>query len=333
MTDDHDDDLDFGLDDVDEQGMDLGLPNPPDSDDDSDPDGDSAAHEAGEDIAPDTEPSHDTADIDWEAWGERAATAADTVVAAGTRALDAIHDATADIDPTRARIAGAITAVAAVFVAMAVVAWLGWGSLAAILFVGGVAVGATGPPIAILLLRDGIPLGGLIGTGLAIAAMVGFQRAALVRREDGQFEWTALRGESGQYHARLSSGREVPIDAERGELFAFGLGELAVVEERGRNLDEFTVVDTPGDSDQPVDSRAGIPIRPPRREDGGLLVSLATIQRRVRGSASSTLVRRGRDKALDKTGGTGQLSELWTVAFATVLLIVGFGMTAAVMML
>ena len=240
---------------------------------------------------------------------------------------------TPDIDRTHARMAGAIGAVVLVFAALTVVAWLWWGWLAGGLFVFGVVVGATGPPVTILLLRDGIPLGGLIGTGLAIAAMVGFGQAALVRREDGQYEWTVLRGESGDYYATLADGTRVPIDAERGALFGFGLGELAVVEARGQNVDEFTVVETPGNSDVPVDERAGVPVRPPRREDGGILVSLAAIQRRVRGSASSTLVRRGRDKALDETGGTGQLSELWTMAFATVLLLVGFGMTAAVLML
>ena len=238
-----------------------------------------------------------------------------------------------DTDMTRVRIAAAIAVVVAVFGALTAVAWLWWGGLAGTLFVVGVVVGATGPPVTILILRDGIPLGGLIGTGLAIAAMVGFGQAALVRREDGQYEWSALRGESGDYHATLADGTHVPIDADRGELFSFGLGELAVVEARGRNVDEFTVVETPGDSDVPIDERAGVGVRPPRVEDGGILVSLAAIQRRVRGSASSTLVRRGRDKALDETGGTGQLSELWTMAFATVLLVVGFGLTSVVLLL
>lgn len=233
----------------------------------------------------------------------------------------------------RLRMAGAVASVVAVFAALTAVAWLWWGGLSGVLFVIGVVVGVTGPPLAILLLRDAVPAGGLIGTGLAIAAMIGFGKAALVRREDGQYEWTVLRGESGDYHATLTDGTNVPIDAERGELFSFGLGELAVSEARGRNVDEFTVVEPAGTSDAPVEQRAGVDVRPPRAEDGGILVSLAAIQRRVRGSASSTLVRRGRDKALDEQGGTGQLSQLWTMAFASLLMLVGFAMTAGVLMI
>jgi hypothetical protein len=60
---------------------------------------------------------------------------------------------------------------------------------------------------------------------------------------------------------------------------------------------------------------------------------LTTIQRAIRGSASSSLVRRGRDKALDEKGGQQQLSQLWTMGFATILLIVGFGMTSGVFLL
>ena len=230
------------------------------------------------------------------------------------------------------RIGAAIVVVGALFCAFAAVALIWWGPLAAVLFVLGVGIGATAPPVSILLFRDGIPLGGLVGTGLAIAAMIGFGQAALVRREDGQYEWTVLRSGDKGYFAILENGSVVPIDAEAGELFAFGLGELAVVEQRGRNIDEFTAVHTPGESDQPTERRAGVPVLPARRESDGILVTLAAIQRRVRGSASSTLVRRGRDKALNEEGGTGQLSELWTMAFASVLLLVGFGMTAVVMM-
>jgi len=238
-----------------------------------------------------------------------------------------------DIEPARLRMGAAVGAVAATLIALAAVAWVIWGALAGGLFIVAAVLGVSGPPVAILVLRDGIPLGSVVGVGLAIVAQIAFGQAALVRREDGRYEWTVLRGASGDYHAELDDGTTVPIDADRGELFSFGLGKLAVVEQKGRNVDEFTTTHTPGDSDTPVDERAGIDIRPPRREDGGILVTLASIQRRVRGSASSDLVRRGRDKALDEEGGEGQLSQLWTMAFATTLLIVGFAMTAGVMLL
>ena len=236
-----------------------------------------------------------------------------------------------DIDPSQLRMAGAVATVGVLLLALAAVAWVIWGPLAGGLFVVAAVLGVSGPPLAILMIREGVP--NLAGVGLVIAAQIAFGQAALVRREDGRYEWTVLRGSSGDYRAQLDDGTNVPIDAARGELFSFGLGKLAVVEQKGRNVDEFTTTHTPGDSDTRVDERAGIDIRPPRREDGGLLVTLASIQRRVRGSASSDLVRRGRDKALDEEGGEGQLSQLWTMGFATVLLIVGFAMTAGVMLL
>lgn len=232
------------------------------------------------------------------------------------------------------RVAGALGTVGVLGVAFVAVAWLGWGPLAGGLFIVGLIAGAAAPPVTILLFRDGLPLGGLVGTGLAIAAQVAFGKAGLVRREDGQYEWGALRDGDDGYYVALDDGGRVPIEADAGELFAFGFGKLAVSEAHGSNLDPYRETHTPGDSDHPTDSRAGIPVTPPRKTgENTILVTLAKIQRRVRGSASSNLVRRGRDKALDKAGGTGQLSTLWTMAFATTLLIVGFAMTAGVLML
>lgn len=234
-----------------------------------------------------------------------------------------------NVDRQTLAVAGALIAVAAVFIAFAAVASLGWGLLAGGLFIGGVLAGASAFPVAILIFRDGLPLGGLVGTGLAIAAQVAFGKAALVRRGDGQYEWTVLREERGHHYAEVASGDTVPVDAADGDLFGFGFGKLAVVEQHTDAAVAEYCVDEGGDAE----ARAGIGVVPPAREDGGILVSLATIQRRIRGSASSGLVRRGRDKALDEEGGEGQLSQLWTMAFATVLMITGFAMTAGVLLL
>jgi len=231
------------------------------------------------------------------------------------------------------RISGAVLVVVLLVTAFAAVAWLGWGGLSALLFGIGFVAGISALPLAILVLRDGLPLGGVIGQGLAIIAQISFGKAALVRREDGQYEWGALRKDTAGHYVQLDRGDRLAVAAEDGDLFSFGLGKLAVIEEHGDNLTAYRETEVSGDSDQPVDYRAGYPVVPPQREDGGILVSLANIQRAVRGSASSTLVRRGRDKALDEQGGTGQLSPLWTMAFATILLLVGFGMTAGVLML
>lgn len=230
------------------------------------------------------------------------------------------------------RLAAALAVVGLVGVALVAVAWAGWGVLSGGLFIAGVVLGAAAPPVAILMGREAVP--NLVGSGLAIAAQVAFGKAGLVRRDDGQYEWGVLREDAEGYYVALSRGDRVPIDADEGELFAFGFGQLAVSEQHGHNLDRFRETHTPGSSEQATEHRAGIPVAPPRKEgENTILVSLAKIQRVVRGSASSTLVRRGRDKALDDAGGTGQLSTLWTMAFAAGLLIVGFGMTAGVLML
>ena len=241
-------------------------------------------------------------------------------------AVAAAADAIAGTARKRARLrmAGAVAAVVITFAVFAVVA--GWvsGTLSAVVFVVAVLAGATGPPAAIVGLREALP--NLLGTGLAIAAQIAFGQAALVRRDDGRYEWTVLRERGQGYVARLGDGREVPIDADAGELYAFGFGKLAVTEQKtDANLQRWAVPE--GSTDGGTETRAGIEVAPPQREHGGILVSLATIQRAVRGSASSALVRRGRDKALDEEGGENAVSQLWTMAFATVLLIVGFGMT------
>ncbi|WPH59223.1 hypothetical protein AFNJKBDN_CDS0006 [Halorubrum virus V_ICIS4] len=226
------------------------------------------------------------------------------------------------------RLGGALVAVGAVLIAFVAVAWLGWGALAGVLFVGGLVAGAAAPPVAILMFRDGLPGGGLVGTGLAIAAQVAFGKAGLVRRDDGQYEWGVLREAEGGYYVELDRGDRVGIAADDGELFSFGFGQLAVTEQHGSNLDRFRV------EEGATDTRAGVDVEAPKQQHANsILVSLAKIQRVVRGSASSTLVRRGRDKALDDAGGTGQLSTLWTMAFAAALLVVGFGMTAGVLLL
>jgi hypothetical protein len=240
------------------------------------------------------------------------------------RSLDAA--AGSETKRARWRMGGAVAIVLGTVVAMTYVAGALNGTLAGVAFVTAAVLGAAGPPVAILTLRDGMPLGGLVGQGLAVAAQIAFGRAALVRRDDGRYEWTVLRETADGFVAQLEDGRTVPIDAEAGDLYAFGFGRLAITEQKtDRNLSRWRVAE--GQPDGGTETRAGIEVAPPQREHGGILVSLATIQRAVRGSASSTLVRRGRDKALDEEGGEQGVSQLWTMAFATVLLIVGFGMT------
>jgi hypothetical protein len=235
-------------------------------------------------------------------------------------------DAAAGSESKRAgwRMAGAVAIVLGTIVAMTYVAGALNGTLAGVAFIGTVVLGAVGLPVAIVALREGLP--NITAIGLAIAGQIAFGRAALVRRDDGRYEWTVLRETADGFVAELDDGRAVPINADDGDLYAFGFGRLAVTEQKtDASLSRWTVADAHADGG--TETRAGFEIVPPQREDGGRLVSLTTIQRAVRGSSSSTLVDRGHDKALDEEGGEQGVSQLWTMAFATILLIVGFGMT------
>lgn len=231
----------------------------------------------------------------------------------------------------RLRMTGSVVVVGIGLLLMAALAWVTGGVLAGAAFAVAVVVGAIVPLLAVMVLRDLLP--NILATGFAVAAQLAFDVGALVRRSDGEYEWTVLRKDGVGYHARLNDGTRVPVDADKGDLFAFGYRSLAIVEERGEQVERHRVTDTPGDSDRPVGERAGVPVKPPRNENDGLLVSLSTIQRRIRGSASSELVRRGRDKALDEEGGQNQLSHLWTMAFSALLLVLGFVMTVGALSL
>jgi hypothetical protein len=248
--------------------------------------------------------------------------------------ISALLLATPSLDRNWRMIGAGVGVVVLVAVFIAFAFW-GWGLFAAILFTAGLVVGASTPPMAILMLRDGLPLGGLIGVGLAIAAQIAFGKAACVRREDGTYEWTVLRAGRGGFYAELADGQRVEIDAEKGELFSFGFGKLAVTEAKtDRSMQQWTVAHTPGDSAEPTGERAGVPVHPPRQQQtDSWLVSLANIQRAIRGSASSTLIRRGRDKALEEEGGQQQLSQLWTMGFTSALLVGGFVLASGVFMI
>jgi len=198
------------------------------------------------------------------------------------------------------------------------------GLFAGVAFVTAFVLAAITPAVAITSLREGLP--NIVGIGLAIAGQIAFGKAALVRRDDGRYEWTVLRVRDHGFVAELKDGREVPIDAVEGDLYAFGFGRLAITEQKtDANLSRWTVSQAQGAGG--TVTRYGFEIEPPRREDGGKLVSLPTTQKGVKASKSAALVDRGHDKALDEEGGEGGVSELWTMGFATILLIVGFGMT------
>ena len=238
------------------------------------------------------------------------------------RSLDAA--AGSETKRARWRMVGAVAIVLGTIVAMTYVAGALNGTLAGVAFIGTVVLGAVGLPVAIVALREGLP--NIAAIGLAIAGQIAFGKAALVRRDDGRYEWTVLQETADGFVAELDDGRTVPVDADDGDLYAFGFGRLAITEQKtDANLSRWTVADAHADGG--TETRAGFEIVPPQREDGGRLVSLTTIQRAVRGSSSSTLVDRGHDKALDEEGGEQGVSQLWTMAFATILLIVGFGMT------
>ena len=133
-------------------------------------------------------------------------------------------DAAAGTETKRARwrMAGAVAIVLGTVVAMTYVAGALNGTVAGVAFIVAAVLGIAALPLSIMVFRDGMPLGGLVGTGLAVAAQIAFGRAALVRRDDGRFEWTALRETDEGYVAALEDGRAVPIDADDGWVRVLG---------------------------------------------------------------------------------------------------------------
>jgi hypothetical protein len=135
---------------------------------------------------------------------------------------------------------------------------------------------------------------------------------------------------------RLKCGRRVPIDGSRDDLRSVAWAPLAVTEEKTeRNMERFTVDETFRTTrPDPVDSESAVRT-PLALADGGSgwHLDASKLERWARGTGGSELPRNGRRKALEESGGQQQISQLVTMVGAGVLLVLGFGLTAGVLML
>lgn len=230
---------------------------------------------------------------------------------------------------TRLSIGGAIALGLTVIGAFAVTALVLNGLIAAVAFIGTLILGAGIPLGGVVLLKDGFPAGGLFAPLLAILAQYVFGRGAVVRREDGGYEWTMLREADDGYFVELTDGTVIPVEGDRGDLHRFGGRPLAILEEKGENVEQFTVGEEPPETaaESTRERRAGMDIHhPDRLRDDTFLISMKNVAQPAEGSAGPHLVQRGREKALEEAGGQQAISTFWLMILTGGLAVVGFAM-------
>ena len=177
-----------------------------------------------------------------------------------------------------------------------------------------------------------------LGAAFFILAQLTFGAGGLVRRQDGGYEWGRLREDSDGLFVQLECGRRVRVDGQKADLPTVAWAPLAVVEEKTeQRMQELTVDETfRSTRPDPADDNGGVVETPLALADGGgdgWHLDSGKLERWSRGSAGAELPRNGRRKALEEKGGQQRISQFVTMIGAGVLAVVGFGMSALVMML
>lgn len=219
-----------------------------------------------------------------------------------------------------------------------------YGLLSGIATAVGLLGGLAAPWIYVRVMRSPA-FGSTLATAFFILAQLTFGAGAIVRREDGRYEWRRLQQDSDGLYAELSVGRRVDIDGDIDELPSLAWAPVAIVEERTEQSMAHIAADPEEWSAERPDPARGVTgtIETPLggdsdvAADGGAVegwrINAAKLERWCRGTADSEPVRAGLRKALEEEGGQQQLSELYLMIGAGVLLVFGFGMTSAVMLL
>jgi len=285
---------------------------------------------AAEEEAADSVPADADTDEDTDDGGQGDLDAAD-VRRGLVDALETVADAVAGTAAkrTRLRVVGAIGLGVVVVLAFAATAVVLNGLFAGVAFVGALLLGAGIPLGGVALLKDGFPFGGLFAPLLAILAQFVFGRGVVVRREDGGYEWTRLEETDDGFCATLADGTVIPITGDRGDLYRFGGRPLAITEEKGANVKQFTVREEPPETaaEGTREHRAGMAVHhPDRLRNDTFLVSLKHLAQPSAGSAGPHLARRGREKALEEAGGQQAISTFWLMIATGALAVVGFAM-------
>jgi len=237
---------------------------------------------------------------------------------------------------TKAKISYVVAGAATFGVVLLAAAWALYGAWSAIAVAIGGLIGLSTPWIYVRVLFT--PFGkGAFGTAFAILGQLTFGEGALCRRQDGSYEWGMLREDSHGLYLRLKNGRRVPIEADRADLPKVAWAPLAVVEEKtDANMAQYTVDETFQTTRPDPTGEGGDVVRTPLAlTDGGSGWHLdsSKLERWARDSAGAELARNGRRKAFEESGGQQQISQLVTMIGAAVLAVLGFGLTAGVLML
>ena len=204
----------------------------------------------------------------------------------------------------------------------------GWGLGAAVGFALFALIGVVTPWVYVRVLFTPW-FKGVLGAAFLILGQLTFGAGALVRRDDGGYEWGKLREDSGGLFATLSNGNRVNIDGDRSDLPSVAWAPLAVVEQKtGRNMARFTVDD--GFATERPDPATGgdeTVQTPLRITDGGVSdwhIDASRLERWVHDAAGAELARNGLRKALEEKGGQQQLSQWWLTIMAGGLVVLGF---------
>ena len=248
----------------------------------------------------------------------------------------ATEQAIARLTSTRAQLAYLAAATSLLALLLAGVAWSLNGPLSAVAVLVGLVIGVSAPWIYVRILFT--PYGkSWLGTAFFVLGQLTFGAGALVRREDGTYVWRRLRVDSGGLFTVLESGRVVRIDGERADLPEVAWAPLAVVEEKTETrMREFTVDETFQRTRPDPAGDKEMVATPLALADGGgdgWHLDASKLERIARGAAGAELPRNGRRKALEEKGGQQQISQWVTMIGAGLLAVVGFGMTAVVMLL
>jgi hypothetical protein len=229
-------------------------------------------------------------------------------------------------------------------IVLTITAGLLYGLLSGVATGVGLIGGLAAPWIYVRVMRSPA-FGSTLATAFYILAQLTFGAGAIVRREDGRYEWRRLQQDDGGLYAELSVGRRVDIDGDIDELPSLAWAPVAIVEERTEQSMAHITADPEEWSEERPDPARGVTgnIETPLGGDSdvaadggevdGWRINAAKLERWCRGTADSEPVRAGLRKALEEEGGQQQLSELYLMIGAGVLLVFGFGMTSAVMLL
>lgn len=243
----------------------------------------------------------------------------------------------------RTQLALGAVGVVAFGIALSVTAGALYGWLSGVATAVGLVVGVSAPWSYVRVMRSPA-FGSTLATAFFILAQLTYGAGAIVRREDGRYEWRRLRQDSDGLYAKLSVGRRVDIDGDIDELPSLAWAPVAIVEERTEQSMAHIAADPEEWSAERPDPARGVTgtVETPLggddvAADGGAVegwrINAAKLERWCRGTADSEPVRAGLRKALEEEGGEQQLSEVYLMVGAGTLLVFGFGMTSAVMLL